>query len=213
MEYAIDVPMCYTQSMTDHRAFFEEIYADYGLDVKRFIFASARRDAQITEDVFQNTWENAWRYIGSLRERSKAKAWLFGIARNEAARYFTKKHIRHEFAYEIGEGADDGTGGSGSGSSGMRTRSIPEPVDDESTAFPDRLADESLLTGLIGNLSEEEQQLLIMHYGYGVSISDIAAMYGSNYNTLKSIVRRAVIRLRAISEEEKDAKKGSDNNG
>jgi RNA polymerase sigma-70 factor (ECF subfamily) len=179
--------------MTDHRAFFEEIYADYGLDVKRFIFATARRDAQITEDVFQNTWENAWRYIGSLRERSKAKAWLFGIARNEAARYFTKKHIRHEFAYDMGEStAEDGGGTRGSG--------IPEPVDDESTGFPERFADEHLLTDLIGHLPEEEQQLLIMHYGYGVSISDIAAMYGANYNTLKSIIRRAVIRLRSMGE-------------
>ncbi|MDR0817005.1 MAG: RNA polymerase sigma factor [Clostridiales Family XIII bacterium] len=179
--------------MTDNRAFFEEIYEAYGLDVKRFIFATARRDAQITEDVFQNTWENAWRYIGSLRERSKAKAWLFGIARNEAARYFTKKHIKHEFPANAGAGSGDGDSGDG------RTAAITEIEDTQSTAFPERFADESLLTELISHLPEEEQQLLIMHYGYGVSISEISRMYGTNYNTLKSIIRRAVIRLREIS--------------
>jgi RNA polymerase sigma-70 factor (ECF subfamily) len=183
--------------MTDYRAFFEEIYQNYGLDVKRFIFATARRDAQITEDVFQNTWENAWRYIGSLREPSKAKAWLFGIARNEAARYFTKKHVKYEFPMNSGSGAD-----------AEDAPSIPEPEDEESTAFPERFADESLLTDLIGRLSEEEQQLLIMHYGYGVSISDMSRMYDTNYNTLKSIIRRAIIRLRAISGEESRMQSG-----
>jgi RNA polymerase sigma-70 factor (ECF subfamily) len=192
--------------MTDHSAFFEEIYEAYGLDVKRFIFATARRDPQITEDVFQTTWENAWRYIRSLREPDKAKAWLFGIARNEAARYFTKKHIKYEFPYDAATDA-----GVRESEGGGRPSGVPEAEDDESTAFPERFAQESLLNDLIAHLSEEEQQLLIMHYGYGVSISEISKMYGTNYNTLKSIIRRAILRLRAIAAD--DAPKGSEQPG
>jgi len=182
--------------MDNDRAFFEEIYEAYNLDIKRFIYASARRNDQITEDIFQNTWENAWRYLGSLRERDKAKAWLFGIARNEAKRYFTNKHIKFEFPSDIGHDPED------SDSPGGGAGFVAEPIDEESGAFPDRIVVTELLSNLINKLSESEQQLLILHYGYGVSLAELAKLYDTNYNTLKSITRRAILRLRALGEEE-----------
>ncbi|MDR2486515.1 MAG: RNA polymerase sigma factor [Clostridiales Family XIII bacterium] len=193
-EAVMEQAVCYTLSMDNDRSFFEEIYAAYALDVKRFIFVSARRNDQMTEDIFQNTWENAWRYLRSLRERDKAKAWLFGIARNEAKRYFTAKHIRFEFPAEIGASQGEGSDGHTSGS-------VAEPEDRESGEFPDRVEASEVLNGLISRLPEEEQQMLILHYGFGVSLSEIATLFGVNYNTLKSITRRALIRLRAYGEE------------
>jgi len=184
--------------MDNDRTFFEEIYEAHNLDIKRFIYASARRNEHITEDIFQNTWENAWRYLGSLREKDKAKAWLFGIARNEAKRYFTAKHIKFEFPSDIGQNPDDDD--SGAGGAGF----VAEPEDEESGAFPDRIVITELLSRMIGKLSEAEQQLLILHYGYGVSLAELAKLFDTNYNTLKSITRRAIIRLRAFGEEEDD---------
>jgi|GEM_PF-999845 len=195
MEAALDNAMCYTLTMSTDRAFFEEIYEAHGLEIKRFIFASARRDNQITEDIFQNTWENAWRYLKSLRERGKAKAWLYGIARNEAKRYFTSKHIKFEFPSEFGQVRDEDEGGAGF---------VLEPEDEESGAFPDRIAASELLSGLFERLTEPEQQLLILYYGYGVSLTELADLYGENYNTIKSISRRAMMKLRAYGEEIQD---------
>jgi len=181
--------------MSTDRAFFEEMYEAYSLDIKRFIFVSARRDSHITDEIFQNTWENAWRYLKSLREPDKAKAWLYGIARNEAKRYFTSKHIKFEFPTEYGETADEGDHINGM---------TPDPEDEESGAFADRIAENEYLGRLIAMLPESEQQLLILHYGYGVSLAELAKIYEENYNTLKSITRRAMIKIKAYGEEMRD---------
>jgi RNA polymerase sigma-70 factor (ECF subfamily) len=169
--------------MDEGRTFFEKLYEAHCVDVKRFIYTEARRDAEATEDIFQNTWENAYRYLDTLRERDKAVAWLYSIARNEARRYFSR--LKKVFLFE---------------SASLDDEKAPDPPDDGANSFPDALADADLLAELIGQLSEDEQQLLLLRYRYDVSFTDIADMLGANYNTVKSVALRATRKLRKLAE-------------
>jgi RNA polymerase sigma factor (sigma-70 family) len=162
---------------------FEELYAAYGPGVKRFIFTQARRDAEATEDIFQNTWENVFRYLRTLRERDAAKSWLYSIAKNEAARYYSRRDRRTpQSLMRIDD--DD----------------APDLADEGAEAFPDALADTDQLAKLLGELSDDEQQLMLLHYSYDMSLAEIATLTGANYNTVKSVTRRATIKLRKRAE-------------
>ncbi|MDR1495497.1 MAG: sigma-70 family RNA polymerase sigma factor [Clostridiales Family XIII bacterium] len=169
--------------MEAKRELFEELYSEYGVGVKRFIFTQARRDADATDDIFQNTWENVFRYLHTLRERGTAKSWLYSIAKNEATRYYSHRDKRapKEFASIDAEEA-------------------PDLIDEGADTFPDALADADRLAGLLGRLTEPEQQLMLLRYSYDMSLAEIAGLVGVNYNTVKSVTRRATIKLRKFAE-------------
>ncbi|MDR3305083.1 MAG: sigma-70 family RNA polymerase sigma factor [Clostridiales Family XIII bacterium] len=171
--------------MEESKLVFEEVYSAYALEIKRFIFTSARRDAELTEDIFQNTWMNAYRYLSSVKDVGAVRAWLYSIARNEAKRYFYE-HRTWLFPEGI-------TGEQNAGA---------EPEDEVESAFPEALANADLLERLLSGLGDAEQQLILLHYGYDMSLKDVAELYGANYNTLKSSMRRAVGRLRQLAQEE-----------
>jgi RNA polymerase sigma-70 factor (ECF subfamily) len=169
--------------MKEAMELFEQLYEAHGPGVKRFIFTQARRDADATDDIFQNTWENAFRYIHTLKERDAAKSWLYSIAKNEAARYYSRMARRPDLPVVSIDEPD-----------------APDPADEGADDFPDALANADQLAGLMGMLTEAEQRLMLLHYSYDMSLSEIAKLTGANYNTVKSVTRRAAIKLRRLAE-------------
>ena len=164
---------------------FEKTYREYYAEIYRFIFTIARRDQDITDDISQNTWQNAFSYFDSLRDAASVRAWLYAIARNEAKRYFAGKHnVFFSNALTI----DDDEG------------SI-EVISEADSGFPEALANSDLLAKLLGRLSADEQRLILLHYAYDVGLKEIADMEGTNYNTLKSIFRRSMEKLRKAANE------------
>ena len=162
---------------------FEELYEAYAPEIKRFIFASARKDPDLTEDLFQNTWENALKYLHTLEDGEKARAWLYSIARNEAKRHFANRKTKlfDESMMEDGEDILD--------------------IADGEEGFPEAMANSDMLAGLVNRLSAPEQQLILLHYYYDMSMKDIADMGRANYNTVKSLMRRAVGKMKKMAEE------------
>src|SRR5579863_3764314 len=64
-------------------------------------------DRALSEDVAQETFVAAWRSIGTLRDSSKLRSWLRGIARNIA--YKAQRKRVHTHTEQLGEhaAADD----------------------------------------------------------------------------------------------------------
>ncbi|MDR1067693.1 MAG: RNA polymerase sigma factor [Clostridiales Family XIII bacterium] len=162
---------------------FEKLYDEYWLEIKKFIYVNARRDADVTDEIFQNTWENAYRYFGTLRGENAARAWLYSIARNEAKRYFEKNQFA--LAAVSLDAADDGE------------PFTAEPADESASAFPNAFADGELVKQLLNILGDEEQRVILLHYAYGIRLTEIAETTGLNYNTVKSVTRRAVEKMKA----------------
>jgi RNA polymerase sigma-70 factor (ECF subfamily) len=163
---------------------FETLYERYAPEIKRFLFTIVRRDAEATDDVFQNTWMNVWRYRGSLKDEGVARAWLYAIAKNEAKRYFS---VRRQGPIAEPVSFDD-------------IDSVLEPLDEAESRFPEALCDADQLKGLLAGLPDDDQQLLLLHYAYGIALAEVAELRGSNYNTVKSQLRRALAKLRAAAE-------------
>ena len=171
--------------MSDASTDFEKVYSDYYVEIRRFIFTIARRDQEITNDVSQNTWQNAFRYYEGLRDKTVVRSWLYTIARNEAKRYFANRHVAF-FSKTAALEEEEGTGNF---------------ADEQSSAFPEALANRELLAKLLGKLDLNEQRLILLHYAYDVDLKAIADLEGANYNTLKSAFRRAMERLRKAAKE------------
>jgi RNA polymerase sigma-70 factor (ECF subfamily) len=169
--------------MSADKQSFERLYDAHWLEIKKFIFVNARRNVDATDEIFQNTWENAFRYFDTLNDKYLARAWLYSIARNETSRYFDKN--REHFATL----SFDAEGANGS-------PLIDEPVDEEESAFPEAFSDSELVKQLLNCLSEDEQRLIILHFVYDQRLKEIALNTNSNYNTVKSIMRRALAKMR-----------------
>ena len=163
---------------------FEEIYSEYYAEIRRFIYTIARRDPDITDDISQNTWHNAWSYIGSLRDISAVRSWLYAIARNEAKRYFANRHVAF-FSSTLT----------------LEDDNVPDIIDEQDSSFPEALADCDLIIKLLGALSEDEQRLILLHFAYDVNLKEIADIGGANYNTVKSTFRRTLEKLRKAANE------------
>jgi RNA polymerase sigma-70 factor (ECF subfamily) len=122
-----------------------------------------------------------------LKDRAAVRAWLYSIARNETKRYFHNNRIRL-FPNTISIDEPDG----------------PDAEDPIESTFPEVLANAELLAELLNRLTEEEQQLILLHYYYDLSLKEIAEINDVNYNTLKSITRRAMARLRSLAAAEQE---------
>jgi RNA polymerase sigma-70 factor (ECF subfamily) len=171
--------------MSGPHADFEKAYNEYYAEIRRFIYTIARQDPDITDDISQNTWQNAYTWFDSLRDTSSRRSWLYAIARNEAKRYFANRHnVFFSNALTL-DGDDDAV----------------DAIDEAETAFPEALANSDLLAALLGKLTVEEQRLILLHYAYDVDLKEIADMEGTNYNTLKSVFRRAMEKLRKAANE------------
>ena len=190
MTFALATPIqsrfWYTLSMDTKQPLFESLYEKYALEIKRFLFTIARKDHEATNDIFQNTWINAWRYLGSLKEEGAARAWLYTIAKNEAKRFYSTHGM--EPAFDPVYLDDDASG--------------EDPQDEIESRFPEMLCDADQLKRLLAELSESDQQLILLHYAYGVTAIEIADLRGTNYNTVKSQLRRALAKLREAERQE-----------
>lgn len=68
----------------------EELFDSYYPDVYRYLY-SLSRDASLSEDLAQETFLDAIRYISSFRGEANVKTWLFAIARNRWYTHLRKK--------------------------------------------------------------------------------------------------------------------------
>jgi len=69
-----------------HRDVYEQLVRDNAAGLYRYAFRLCGR-AETAEDLVQETFTEAWRGIGSLRDSAKGRAWLFQILRFRFAHF------------------------------------------------------------------------------------------------------------------------------
>jgi RNA polymerase sigma-70 factor (ECF subfamily) len=136
-----------------------------------------------TEDIVQDTFFKAWKYLKRFEAGKAFRPWIYAIARNTALDHLKKR----------------------------RSSSFSELHNEETdTAFEDTLEDTELLpsevfeqTELSNELAKsmetlhpEYRAVLMMHYHEGMTFNEISEIVGKPMNTVKSWHRRALQKVR-----------------
>lgn len=74
---------------------FEKLVNAVSSDLYRYAFMMCRNKA-MAEDLVQETFMRAWRFMDSLRDEKKAKSWLMTTLRREFARQFERYQPRFD---------------------------------------------------------------------------------------------------------------------
>jgi RNA polymerase sigma-70 factor (ECF subfamily) len=127
---------------------------------------SILRDAQEAEDAVQETMELAWRSWDDLRDLSKRSAWLRPICVRRAIR--TRRHLLPRLWL-----ADSIT---------VPAQPLEEPDIDLDRSYR--------------RLTLQQRAVVTLHYEYGYSLDECAALIGCQPGTARSHLARALASLR-----------------
>jgi RNA polymerase sigma-70 factor, ECF subfamily len=141
------------------------------------------RDAGEADDVLHDVFLEAWRRSGDyVRERGTVSAWLGLRTRSRAIDRVRARKARAEkdAASELG------------------------PPSSDPSADPVRTLDHARLQGFLAQMSEAEQEVLMLGYFEGLSSSEIGERVGVPVGTVKSRTRSALAKLRLAFERRGD---------
>lgn len=167
---------------------FDELYEMYAPHVYRFALALAR-EAGDAEDLFQETWLRAVRAgaAGSASPAAETKAWLFAIAANAHKDLMRKRRVRRLFLLE-------------------RSRSMAERAADADPGWdiPGRAGDDVAsrsdirlcLRRAVAKLPAKERRVFVLKDIEGLKHDEIAGILGLPEATVRTLLHRAVKRLR-----------------
>ena len=163
-----------------------ELYDRYGrlvYSLALHIVGDHAAAEEITQDVFTRVWQNASRYDA---QRAQVNTWISRIARNRSIDVLRRRQARvHHTSIEWGEVAPDA----------MVADDNPE---EETLA---RLRQQRVQQA-IQTLPEAQRQPLALAYFEGLSHREIAERLDQPLGTVKTRIRLALQRLRAILSEE-----------
>ncbi len=132
-------------------------------------------DRQVSEDLTQESFLNAWHHIGQLRDGKALKGWLYRIAGNVSKLYW-RRHKQQKPA-------------------GVESFDVP----DHSNAGPDMAEHNEQLEQLknaVARLPVKLRQTVVLHYMQHLTIAEAADAAGIREGTFKSRLNRALTTLR-----------------
>jgi RNA polymerase sigma-70 factor (ECF subfamily) len=168
-----------TLNLSERRV-FSETYERTHMAVYRFIYALHGGPRQEVEDLTAETYMRAWRARGRFEgDLGAAQSWLFKIARNLVIDLSRRQRTRRS------------------------DRILDEPV--EALRLPtDEEHPESVLAKqeqfrelwrLMGALSDENREILVLRYILGWQVKEIAAHLELEQNTVSQRIHRSIERI------------------
>ena len=154
---------------------FKKNIAVFYRDIYRFV-RSLTEDGPAAEDITQNIMERAWRNIHRMKNRKRARSWLFHAAKIEADDYLRAK--RMEFSFEE-----------------MESDLSPELLAEETKDLLEILLNKEQsdqVVAALGLLSPRYQQVVKLWAMGNLSQRDIARVMGMNRNTVRICLRRGL---------------------
>ncbi len=159
---------------------WDALFRRYQLPLYVYVFELVHHE-QVSLDIVQETFINAVRHLGSLREDAKFGSWLFGIAHQKCIQRWRKQGredlLREEFTGappEFEEGPDD---------------------------LLIRQEQEAEFMKLLQQLPPPQRSVLLLHYVEDFSLGEIAAVTATQPGTVKSRLHYARKALRKLVEE------------
>lgn len=160
---------------------FGKIYDELVKPIYRYIYY--RVDAQIAEDLTEETFLKAWQNLSKYKAgKHPFSAWIFKIAHNLVCDYYRK----HEPSYEVDENqADDKVHASPSHQLNIKLNEVK-------------------LRKAINKLPENYQQVILLKYINEEENAVIAEVIGKSEGAVRTLQFRALEKLRTLLEEKKE---------
>ena len=150
---------------------FGELYELYSEDMYRFAWYYTG-NKYLAEEAVSEAALSAFENILSLKKASSFKTWLFKILYNECKKAQKSKIISASFT---------------------------DYTEETSAHYISEDADETIaLRNALKKLSEEEREILILHYSCGYTSKEISSITGIRASTLRSKISRATEKLRQL---------------
>ena len=135
-------------------------------------------DEQTSLDIVQETFINAVRHLGSLREDQKFGSWLFGIAHQKCIQRWRKQGREEALLDEF---------------AGATPECQPDPLE-----LLLRAEQEEQFMELLDRLPPAQRSVLLLHFVEDFSLEEIAAITGTQLGTVKSRMYYAKKALRKL---------------
>ena len=130
---------------------------------------------QISEDLAQECFLQAWQHIGQLRSPTVLNSWLYRIAANISNLYWRR--------------------GKGRERAGIEGMEVPDSKGAEYEEI-EHLEEVKLLKKAVAHLSMKLRQAIVLHYMQHLTIAEAAEAAGVSKGTFKSRLSRALKALR-----------------
>jgi len=160
---------------------WDTLFRRYQLPLYVYVFELVH-DEQVSLDIVQETFINAARHLGSLRDDERFGSWLFGIAHQKCVQRWRKQDreamLRRELAAE------------------------PPDVPDTPEDWLIRKEQQAGFMALLNRLSLPHRAVLLLHFVEEFSLDQIAAITGAELGTVKSRLHYAKRALRKMITEE-----------
>jgi len=168
------------QARAGEPAAWGTLFNRYQLPLYVYVFELVH-DEQASLDVVQETFINAVRHIGSLREDGKFGSWLFGIAHQKCIQRWRRLGRETNVLEEIAE--------------------APLEIETNPRELLIRQEREAEFMSLLNQLPLPQRSVLLLHFVEDFSLEEIAGITGAPPGTVKSRLHYAKRALRKLIEE------------
>ena len=165
---------------------YEQWVREYSGDLYRFAFRICG-DADTADDLVQETFYHAWKSMGKLRCKEKARAWIFQILRYRYAHWMRERSHRPVI---------------------VGSREQFEDYAQSSTTPLETLAERESLQMALGSLEDRFKLPLLMVFLEGLTCQEAADNLDIPLGTVLSRIHRARRHLRRALEEQADSPAG-----
>lgn len=159
---------------------WNRLFQRYQLPLYSYVFELAR-DEQTSLDIVQETFINAVRHLGRLRDDERFGSWLFGIAHQKCIQQWRKQ--KESVCIE-----------------GLETVSDDEPSPSDWLISKEQ--EEEFMTQL-NQLPPPQRSVLLLHFVEDFSLEEISSITMTAIGTVKSRLHYARKSLRKIIEKER----------
>lgn len=162
---------------------FRELMQRYLRPVFNFakLYSTSTEEA---EDITQETFLKVWISLKHYDENRPFRPWLFQIAKNTAYDYLKKKRPLNFSALEN----DD---------EGNFEENLADPEPSPSEVF-EMVESSRALEEALSKLKTEEKTIIMLHYHEEITFEEIAQILKKPMNTVKSLHRRSLGKLREL---------------
>ena len=153
------------------------LFRRYQLPLYVYVFELVH-DEQASLDIVQETFINAVRHLGGLRDDGKFGSWLFGIAHQKCIQRWRNRRGEETALEEFS--------------------ALPAEVEDDPAEWLIRQEQEAEFMQLLNQLPLPQRSVLLLHFVEDYSLEEIASITGTRVGTVKSRLHYAKKALRKL---------------